>query len=86
MGGAPLDNHFFGKNIKSLKTRVPQSGNLPDALSDKISIMTASLGQPTLRFENILLHSSYDPENEALRFAEKLQTGARVCLYGFGLG
>jgi len=86
LGDTPLDNHFFGKNIKSLKTRVPQSGNLPDALSDKISIMTASLGQPTLRFENILLHSSYDPENEALRFAEKLQTGARVCLYGFGIG
>ena len=36
--------------------------------------------------ENILLHSSYDPEKEAHRFAEKLQVGARVCLYGFGLG
>ena len=49
-------------------------------------MLKASSGQPTLRFENILLHSIYDPEKEARRFAEKLQVGARVCLYGFGLG
>ena len=49
-------------------------------------MIATSSGQPTLRFENILLHSSYDPEKEAHRFAEKLQVGARVCLYGFGLG
>lgn len=69
-----------------MKTNVSQSGNLPENFSAEISLMTASSGQPTLRFENTLLHSSYDPEKEALRFAEKLQTGARVCLYGFGLG
>jgi hypothetical protein len=86
LGGTPLDNHFFEKNIKSLKSSAPQSASLPEALSEKISIMTASSGQPTFRCGNILLHSSYDPEKEARRFAEKLQTGARVCLYGFGLG
>jgi hypothetical protein len=81
-----LDNHFFEKNIKALKTCVPQFGNLAETLSEKISVLTASSGQPTLRYESILLHSSYDPEKEARRFAEQLQTGARVCLYGFGLG
>lgn len=85
-GDAPLDNHFFEKNIQSLKTCAPQSGNLPETLSGKASVISASSGQPTLRFENTLLHSSYDPEKEAHQFAEKLKPGARVCLYGFGLG
>ena len=79
-----MDNHFFSNNIKSLKSSVSALGN--ENLSAKISVITASSGKPTLRFNNILLHSSYDPEKEALRFAEKLQPGARVCLYGFGLG
>ncbi len=85
-GDAPLDNHFFEKNIKSLKAHVPQTGDFTETLSEKISTTITSSGQPTLRFKNILLHSSYDPEKEAHRFAEKLQVGARVCLYGFGLG
>ena len=89
-GDAPLDNHFFEKNIQSLKTCAPQSGNLSEVLpktpSGKASVISASSGQPTLRFENTLLHSSYDPEKEAHQFAEKLKPGARVCLYGFGLG
>jgi hypothetical protein len=83
-GDAPLDNHFFEKNIQSLKACTSQSGNLPETFSEKVTVLSASA--PTLRFENILLHSSFDPEKEALRFAEKLKPGARVCLYGFGLG
>lgn len=86
LGRHSLDNHFFRKNIESLKTHVSSSGNLPENLSAKISVLTTNSGQATIRFENTLLHSSYDPEKEALRFAEKLQAGARVCLYGFGLG
>ncbi len=79
-----MDNHFYESNIKSLQAKV--SASIPETFSEKISVLTASSGQPTLRFENTLLHSSYDPEKEATRFAEKLQAGARVCLYGFGLG
>ncbi len=85
-GDTPLDNHFFEKNIQSLKICTSQSGSLPETFSDKVSVLSTSAGHPTLRFENILLHSSYDPEKEAVRFAEKLEPGARVCLYGFGLG
>jgi hypothetical protein len=81
-----LDNHFFRRNIKSFKSSATPSGNLKETFSEKISVLTTSSGQPTLRFDNILIHSSYDPEKEALRFAEKLQAGDRVCLYGFGLG
>lgn len=85
-GDALLDNNFFEKNIQSLKACTSQSGNLPETLSEKVSVLSTSSGQPTLRFENTLLHSSYDPEKEAHQFAEKLKPGARVCLYGFGLG
>ncbi len=81
-----MDNHFFEKNIQFLKFCSSQTGSLPETLSDKVSVISTSSGQPTLRYENILLHSGYDPEKEAYRFAEKLKPGSRVCLYGFGMG
>jgi hypothetical protein len=86
MGDLSLHNHFYENNIKSLKARAFESATLPDTFSNKISVMDTASGLPTLRFENILLHSSYDPEKEARRFAEKLPSGACVCIYGFGLG
>ena len=83
-GEALLNNHFFEKNIQSLKSCSSQPGNLPETFSEKVSVVSAP--SPTIRYENTLIHSSYDPEKEAIRFAEKLKPGARVCLYGFGLG
>ena len=85
-GDAPLDNHFFENNIKSLKACTSKSRRLPEIFSEKVSVFSTPTGQPSLRFDNTLLHSSYDPEKEAVRFAEKLKPGSRVCLYGFGLG
>ncbi len=79
-GDTPLDNHFFEKNFQSLKTHTLQSGYLSDILSEKISVISASSGQPTL------LHSNYEPEKEVPQFTEKLKSGARICLYGFDLG
>ena len=79
-----LKNNFFKKNIKSLKACTSNHESLPEKISEKISVLSTSC--LTLRYENILLHSSYDPEKEALRFADKINPGARVCLYGFGLG
>ena len=83
-GDALLDNHFFEKNIQSLKACTSQPVSLTETFSEKVSVLSTSA--PTLRFENTLLHSRYDPEREAVLFAEKLKPGARVCLYGFGLG
>ena len=85
-GDALLDNHIFEKNIQLLKFCSSQSGSLPETLSDKISVISTSSGQPTLKCESILLHSSYDPEKEAFKFSENLKPGSRVCLYGFGMG
>jgi hypothetical protein len=79
-GDAPLDNHFFENNIKSLKACTSQSRSLPEIFSEKFSVLSTPTGQPSLRFDNTLLHSSYDPEKEAVRFAEKLKPGTRVCL------
>ena len=79
-----LKNNFFKKNIKSLKACTSNHESLPEKISEKISVLSTSC--LTLRYENILLHSSYDPEKEALRFADKVNPGARVCLYGIGLG
>lgn len=85
-GDTPLDNHIFEKNIQSLNACASQSGGLPETFSEKVSVLETSTGHPSLRYGNTLLHSSYDPEKEAVRFAEKLKPGTRVCLYGFGLG
>jgi len=48
--------------------------------------LSASTGDPTLRFDKLLIHSSYDPVKEGRNFAKSVQPGSRVCLYGFGLG
>ena len=85
-GDTSLDNHFFENNIHSLKACTSLRGSLPETFSEKVSVLSTSTGHPSIRFENTLLHSSYDPEKEAVRFAEKLEPGSRVCLYGFGLG
>ena len=81
---ALLENNFFEKNIKSLKACTSVQESLPEAISKNISVLSTSC--LTLRYKNILLHSSYDPEKEALNFAKKINPGARICLYGFGLG
>lgn len=69
-----------------MKDRVPWTADLCNNLPEKITVQDASTGQPTAQYENILLHSKYDPEKEGSDFANKIQPGSRVCLYGFGLG
>ncbi len=48
----------------------------------------ARTGEPTISYRGVLLHSRYDPRQEARRFAERSGVGAGdyVLLYGFGLG
>jgi len=48
--------------------------------------LSAATGDPTIRFNKILIHSSYDPVKEGRSFAKSVRPGSRVCLYGFGLG
>lgn len=60
--------------------------SLPETFSERVEAMTARTGEPTLRFDQLLLHSSYDPVKEGQNFAKAVQPGSWVCLYGFGLG
>jgi hypothetical protein len=85
-GDPSLDNHFFEKNLALLKDHVSWPADIHDELSKKITVLDANSGQPTAQYENILLHSKYDPEKEAADFAKNVPQGSRVCLYGFGLG
>jgi hypothetical protein len=85
-GDPSLDNHFFEKNLALLKDHVSWSADIHNELSKKITVLDSNSGQPSVQYENILLHSKYDPEKEATDFAKNIPPGSRVCLYGFGLG
>ncbi len=57
-----------------------------ETLSPSIRAETSKSGLPTARYRGATLHSSYDPHKESETFAENVQEGDAVCLYGFGLG
>jgi hypothetical protein len=85
-GDPSLENHFFEKNLALLKDHVSWPADIQNELSKKITILDANSGKPTAQYENILLHSKYDPEKEGADFAKNITPGNRICLYGFGLG
>lgn len=60
--------------------------SVPETLSDRVESLAAVTGEQTLRFDKLLIHSSYDPVKEGRNFSKSVQPGSRVCLYGFGLG
>jgi len=85
--GEPLlKSHFFDKNFASLKNHLSIPTDLTNRLTDKIDIVEASSGQPTAKYEGVLLHSKYDPIKEGIDFAKNIKPGSHICLYGFGLG
>ena len=85
-GDPSLNNHFFEKNLALLTDHISWPEAIHNKLSEKITILDANSGQTTAQYENILLHSKYDPEKEGINFAKNIPLGSRVCLYGFGLG
>jgi len=85
-GDPSLDNHLFQTNLALLKNHISEPLNLHDGLPENITVLNANSGLPTAQYENILLHSKYDPEKEGQEFSKNIQPGSRVCLYGFGLG
>ena len=85
-GDPSLDNHLFEKNLALLKDHISWPVDLHNGVSEKVIVLEAHSGQPTAQYENILLHSKYDPQKEGQDFAKNIQPGSRVCLYGFGLG
>lgn len=81
-----MDDHLFEKNLASLKSHLSKPADLPNRLTEKIDIIDANSGLPTVKYEGVLLHSKYDPNKEGIDFAKNIKSGAHICLYGFGLG
>ena len=79
-------SEFFEKNMKLLERHTSCTKNLTNQLPKSIKVKTTPSGNDTIRLNNILIHSMYDPVKEGQNFAEKITTGSQVCLYGFGLG
>jgi len=85
-GDPLLESHFFEINLASLKNHLSKSPKLPNRLTDKIDVIDSNSGQPTVKYEGVLLHSKYDPNKEGINFAKNIKPGSHICLYGFGLG
>ena len=81
-----MDNLLFEKNLALLKNNPLGHIDLHSELPKKITILNSKSGLPTAEYNNILLHSKYDPEKEGLDFSKNIKSGSRLCLYGFGLG
>ncbi len=79
-------NSTFLKNIEAFKDDVPGISRLSGRASDSIELFPSRSGLVTGRFNDILLHSSYDPLKEAVGFASAITLNSRIGLYGFGLG
>ena len=81
-----MDNLLFEKNLALLKNDPLGPIDLHSELPKKITILNSKSGLPTAEYNNILLHSKYDPEKEGIDFAKNIKPGSLLCLYGFGLG
>jgi hypothetical protein len=77
---------FFEKNMKLLERHNSCTKNLTKKIPKSIKVQITPSGNATVRLNNILIHSMYDPVKEGQAFAEKIIPGSQVCLYGFGLG
>ncbi len=81
---------LFNSNIEKLKVRFPALAKrvLNIEVSENVEKIRAKSGAPNLKYESILIHSNYDPEKEAYKFAE-LQNFDKVkppVIFGLGLG
>lgn len=80
---------FFSQNTTLLAKRNDFLASLlENKISDKISFLQTKTNELTLSYNDILLHSKYNPLKEAATFASlnNLKSGDTVLLYGFGLG
>lgn len=81
--------YIFSKNISMLQKRNSfLSSILEHKTADTINIIKTKTDNLSIEFNNILLHSKYNPVKEADTFASvnKINLRDKVMLYGFGLG
>ena len=58
------------------------------SISERITILKTKSETLTIKYNDMVLHSVYDPEREALQFvhSQNIIEGSIVLVYGFGLG
>ena len=94
-------NSIWNKNIQLFKTRFPALADLYHDIIEDITangdkkdifsfwkIIQAKNGSPTAQINNMLLHSSYNPEREAQTAAQQIisKNKETVIFMGAGLG
>ena len=79
-------NNFFNQNTAALKSHTDSRDILSPSLPTTITSKTTVKGDITVQYNNILIHSGYDPVKEGKDFAKNIRPGSMVFLYGFGLG
>lgn len=83
---------FFEKNVSALKKTAP--GLAETIIKNKkgpgLEIVDTKTGMPSMKVDNILLHSRYDPEKEAKEWvahhAGEIDNASSIFVLGFGLG
>ena len=69
---------YFNRNIEIIQSRFPEVQGIKNKIADTIVITETRSGNKTLKFNNLLIHSLYDPEKESVKFAQKIQQGNKV--------
>ncbi len=83
---------FFRENLFVLKQVNPDLAESIEKLQavDALEILETKTGMKSLRVDNSLLHSLYDPVKEAeewvKHYEENINTGSSIFVLGFGLG
>jgi len=83
---------FFEKNISELNEVAPELAEIiiKNKKGSGLEIVDSKTGIPSMKVDNILLHSLYDPEKEAKEWVayheEKINNASSIYVLGFGLG
>lgn len=83
---------IFENNINALRRKDPELADILSAPAEGSSyeIVTAKNSTPSMKINNIRLHSFYDPAEEAVswvrHYAEEIDGASRIIVLGFGLG
>ncbi len=77
---------YFRKNLELLQSHTSPDHSLSEEIAETVSIVTTASGRKSLKYQDIFLHSSYDPVAEGSKFLREVSPNSIVCLYGYGLG
>jgi len=83
---------FFEKNISALKKTAPELAEIimKSKNNSGLELVDTKTDAPSIKVDNVLLHSRYDPEKEAKEWVayheEMINNASSIYVLGFGLG